>query len=47
LIYFFAGLYIAPVAKSTMVPGQNKTMSAIKAPPLIALDGSPSFGFVL
>jgi hypothetical protein len=37
---------MAPVAKSTIVPGQNNKISATNAAPLIDLAGSPSFGFV-
>lgn len=37
---------MAPVAKSTIAPGQNKTMSAIKATARIGLVGSPGAGLL-
>ncbi|GEM_PF-5000148 len=39
-------MYIAPVAKSTIVPGKNNRISAIKAKTLTSLCGSPGRGFV-
>ena len=38
---------IAPVAKSTIKPGQNRTIFAINAPALTFRAGSPAVGFVL
>jgi hypothetical protein len=44
--YLLQGLYIAPVAKSTIAPGKNNTISAIKAPALISRAGCPAAGLV-
>lgn len=40
------GLYIAPVAKSTISPGQNSRISKISGAGLTALAGWPSLGLV-
>jgi hypothetical protein len=41
------GLYIAPVAKSTITPGTKRRTSRIKAPARTSLWGCPGAGFVL